>query len=334
MLLVTGATALAVFASLRANEPPGRLALDVRTIPLDAEDPGRTTVGPLRFRGGIWLRSSDPRFGGLSDLRVDGDGRRLLAVSDCGRGFVARLTYDARGHLAGLRSAELIDLTGPEGRPLRHREIDAEGLAIEDHGLVVAFEGKPPRLWRYALGPPFTGRPRALPTPPFGETCSGNEGPELLASLDDGRLVVACEGNAVMPSSTRLWVGQGKRWTARPYPLVREGWGAAFRPTAATPHPDGGVLILERRYPPLGIRLVHLSEADLEGSAPLEPHVLARLQPPLTVDNFEGLEARRDAGGAILLYLLSDDNGCAKRSGVFPPRLQRTLLLLFELQKC
>jgi hypothetical protein len=334
VLLVTAATALAVFASLQSNEPPGGLDLDVRPVPFNPEEPWQTTVGPLRFRGGLWLRSSDPRFGGLSDLRVDEGGRRLLAVSDCGRGLVARLAYDARGDLAGLSSPELIDLQGPDGRPLHHREIDAEGLAVEDQGLVVAFEGEIPRLWRYSLAPPFTGRPRPVPAPTFGDSCSRNEGPELLASLDHGRLVVACEGDGLGASSTRLWVGHGDHWSGHAYPLVREGWGGAFRPTAATRHPDGGVLILERRYPPLGIRLVYLSEADLEGSAALKPRVIARLQPPLTVDNFEGLEARLGAGGTILLYLLSDDNGCAKRPGVFPPRWQRTLLLLFELQKC
>jgi hypothetical protein len=245
---------------------------------------------------------------------------------------VASLVYDARGDLVGLRSAELIDLEGPGGEPLPYKEIDAEGLAVDDDGLVVAFEGEVPRLWRYALAPPFAGRPQPCSPPPFGDTCRGNRGPELLASLDDGRILVGCEGETVGPSATTLWVGNEKHWTGHTYPLVREGWGDAFRPTAATRHPDGGVLVVERRYPPLGIRVMYVSQTDLEGSAPLEPREVARLQAPLTVDNFEGLDARRDAGGSILLYLLSDDNGCAKRTGIVSPRVQRTLLLLFELQ--
>jgi hypothetical protein len=141
---------------------------------------------------------------------------------------------------------------------------------------------------------------------------------------------VACEGFA---SSTPLWEGHEGRWTRHSYPLVREGGGGAFHPTAATRDPEGGILIVERRYPPLGVRVVHVTEAELRGGGKLAPREIARLQPPMAVDNFEGLDARRDASGATLLYLLSDDNGCAKRAGVVPLRRQRTLLLLFELQK-
>jgi hypothetical protein len=329
-LLLVAASGLGALVPLRSSELSRPLALDVQSIALNPEDPARLTVGPLRFRGGLWLRSADPRFGGLSDLRVCEDGRRLLAVSDCGRGFVARLDYDAQGDLAGLRSAKLIELLGPGGLALPHREIDAEGLTVDDGGLLVAFEGEVPRLWRYPLNPPFAGRPVPQPAPPFGDDCRSNRGPELLASLGDGQLLVACEGEG---SSTALWVGAEGHWMRHTYPLVREEGGDSFHPTAATRDPEGGVLLLERRYPPLGVRLVHLSEGELEGEAPLEPREVARLQAPLTVDNFEGLDARRDIGGVTLLYLLSDDNGCAKRPGAVSPRQQRTLLLLFERRK-
>ena len=77
---------------------------------------------------------------------------------------------------------------------------------------------------------------------------------------------------------------------------------------------------------------MRLSRDDLEGDGPLVPREVARLAPPLTLDNFEGLDVRRDASGATLLYLVSDDNGCGKRRNVVAPRaLQRTLLLMFEL---
>lgn len=77
---------------------------------------------------------------------------------------------------------------------------------------------------------------------------------------------------------------------------------------------------------------MRLAKAALEGSGPLRPRELARLAPPLTVDNLEGLDVRRDPSGAELVYLVSDDNGCGKRSRLVAPRaLQRTLLLMFEL---
>ena len=41
---------------------------------------------------------------------MSADGARLLAVSDCGSGFTARLTYDADGRLAGVAAREIREL--------------------------------------------------------------------------------------------------------------------------------------------------------------------------------------------------------------------------------
>jgi len=95
--LVLGVSGLLVVASLRLHPQPDGLEWVVEQAPLNSSDPGQSHAGPLRFRGGLWLRSADPRFGGLSDLRVDEDGSHLVAVSDCGYGFSATLVYDARG---------------------------------------------------------------------------------------------------------------------------------------------------------------------------------------------------------------------------------------------
>ena len=52
------------------------------------------------------------------------------------------------------------------------------------------------------------------------------------------------------------------------------------------------------------------------------------------LDNFEGIDARRDADGRTLVYLISDDNDCAKvPGGSRGTGLQRTLLLMFALQE-
>lgn len=330
-----GVTALAVLASIGAEAPPNSFAVDVRPVPLNTTDPAQTRVGPLVYRGGLWLRSADPRFGGLSGLRVSPDGGQVVAVSDCGRGFTARLEYGPGGDLAGVRDATLTELLGPGGRALERDEIDAEGLAPSaDHGMLVVFERRLPRIWSYGQAPPLAGFPEARPGPPFGDECGGNRGPEALANLADGRLFVACEGGGLEEQATAAWLGREGRWSSRSYPLeAREtGFGDVFRPTGAALLPDGDVLVLERRFPPIEARVMRLSRDDLEGDGPLAPREVARLAPPLTLDNFEGLDVRRDASGATLLYLVSDDNGCGKRRNVVAPRaLQRTLLLMFEL---
>ena len=60
----------------------------------------------------------------------------------------------------------------------------------------------------------------------------------------------------------------------------------------------------------------------IKPGARLRPIHLATLAPPLTVDNFEGVAARRGPQGETLIYLVSDDNFQAA---------QRTYLMMFRL---
>lgn len=191
-----------------------------------------------------------------------------------------------------------------------------------------------PRISRYALEPPLGGLPEARIGPPLDDDCQGNKGPEAIAVGPDGGVLLLCEGGGLRPSSTTAWVGGGGGWTSRWYPLASDepGLHDVYRPTGATFLPDGDLLVLERRYPPLAVRLMRLSAESLAGAGPLAPREIVRLDPPLTLDNFEGLDARRTDSGATWLYLISDDNGCSKQSVVVAPRVQRTLLLVFELR--
>jgi hypothetical protein len=335
-LLCALAVGLGVFVALRvlaANpEPDGPVKLDAVPVPLDPGDPGRLEVGALHYLGGLWLRSDDPRFGGLSDLRLSPDGRELMAVSDCGHGFTARLGYDVNGKLVGISDARMVALTGGEGQPLGHEEIDAESLmAVGTDELDVGFEGS--NCIR-AYGRDFAGPGRLQPVPVGLDECGSNSGLELMADVGDGRRLLICEGRRDASSSVPAWIGAGDAWQTREYPLTfAGGWGAEpFRPTGAARLSSGDVLVLERRFPPLGARLVLLSKASLDASGALSGREIARIEAPLTLDNFEGLEVLQDGGGRVLVYLISDDNNCAKtlgaRRGVSP---QRTLLLQFSL---
>jgi hypothetical protein len=133
-------------------------------IVLSADDPARGRLGALKFLGGVELDSADPRFGGLSDLRIGPDGRRLVAVSDCGYGFSADLDLDENGAPRGLSNARLVDLAGPGGRALLVGERDSESLVWDGEHLEVGFEGRG-RVWRYAAEPPFSLPVSPVPTP-------------------------------------------------------------------------------------------------------------------------------------------------------------------------
>jgi hypothetical protein len=331
-LLAVGLGTAAAFSERGGRARP-EVPLEVVTVPLDAADPSRSAVGPLRYLGGLWLRSADARFGGLSDLRVSPDGARLFAVSDCGYGFTASLSYDGAGRLTGLADARIVDLTGVAGRPLPVGASDAESLVLGDEGLEVGFEGRG-KVLAYRTEPAFAGPARRLATPAGYPRCGLNKGLETMADTGDGRRLLICEGRRGASSTVPAWVGKANVWTAREYPLLFEGgWaGEPFRPTGATRLPDGDVLVLERRFPPLGARLVRLAGRSLDGAGLFEPREVARLETPLTTDNFEGVEARRDASGRTLVYILSDDNNCSKTGGFRGPRRERTLLLLFALE--
>jgi len=325
--LAVAAVVVSMAPVLRTDTP---LALEASPVPLDASDPSRGRVGPLLYLGGLWLRSDDPRFGGLSDLRVSPDGARLFAVSDCGDGFTAALSYDSAGRLAGLAEGRLVDLVDSAGRPLDRAESDAESLVL-GAGLEVGFEGRG-RIRAYAAEPAFAGPAREPGRPAGLEACGRNGGIETMADAGGGRRLLVCEARRGSSSTVPAWVGRGDAWQAREYPLAFEGgWaGEPFRPTGAARLPDGDLLVLERRFPPVGARLVRIARADLEGASALAPREVVRLEAPLTLDNFEGVDARRDDAGRTLVYLLSDDNGCAKAGGT--RGLQRTLLLLFALE--
>jgi hypothetical protein len=97
-----------------------------------------------------------------------------------------------------------------------------------------------------------------------------------------------------------------------------------YRVSDATLLPDGRLLILNRRFEWLeGFSLV-VTIADARGLRPgdtIESREIARLQPPLTIDNMEGVSVAVENGRTIV-WLVSDDN--------FSP-LQQTLLLKFAL---
>lgn len=326
---------LAIVLALGAALPTSEAAsfpIEVTQVPLNPLDAQQAGVGSLRYRGGLWLRAKDERFGGLSDLRVTADGSRVVMVSDCGYVLRASLVYDARGFLTGVSDPQIEALRGPGERPLRPGEEDAECLAPDaDGGFAVGFE-RLHRLWKYAAAD-LSGAPVELPIPAELARAPGNLGAEAMTRLADGRLLLLSEGPPDSPSYSAAWAGQGTKWSEWRYRLVYDPVAnrEPFRPTSAATLPDGDVLVLERRYPPVGARVRRLEGANLRDGGDLTGTEVARLELPLTVDNYEGIDVRTGSGGETLVYMLSDDNGCRKLLRPARPTSQRTLLLLFTL---
>lgn len=300
----------------------GQLVVEAIPVELDPKEPGPKQLGGLTFLSGFELRSSDPRFGGISGLVLSADGSMLYAVSDRGFWVSIQIRHDAAGRLAAFGPMEIFTLLTPGGGPVTGRERDAEGLAQErDGSFIVSFE-QIHRLWHYPPPPAaFKAPAQPVPVPAGLAGAPSNGGIEAVTVLPDGRLLIITEEYENPDGSLKGWFLQEGRFDPISY-FPSEG----FRVTDGAALANGDLLVLERRYGGLGswaARVKRVSKEGLRTGARLSGQELARLDPPLAVDNFEGIAVREDPNAGTLVYIISDDN--------YSP-LQRTLLLQFRLE--
>ena len=321
--LSAGLLSLCLLATPAVAEP---LSLQFEPVPLDTEDPTVTRVGQLRYLGGLWLRSANRAFGGLSGLTLADNGRRLVAVNDRAYWFTADILRADDGRLRGLSNADLAPMRGRGGGRIGGGNAMRDAEAVErlpDGSLMTGFERRH-RLWRYHPGPtPAQTTPTPFKTPPTLRFAPVNGGLEAIAAFANGNLLIVAEDYRDATGDFVGWLWRGDAWHD-----IRYAGTGQFKPTDFAVLADGDVIALERRFSAVGGvagRVQRISAETIEPGARLAGTELARLERSLSVDNFEGIAAHRDLDGATLIYILSDDN--------FNRLLQRTLLLLFELDE-
>lgn len=314
------AVLLAIFTPLQAEV---RTTTTATAISLDPDDRHRSRVGDLVWRGGVDIRHSDPRFGGLSGLHISQDGKQLIAVSDRGYRVTAILGYAAKD-LTDMTDIRIDRLRRSNGAPAKGGWHDAESLSPDGNGgFLVSFERRH-RIANYATnnGAILGGKPSRLALPQNAKEQPFNGGIEALTRLCDGRFIAISEkakfdGN----ENTRgMWIGRGNTWHGAAYPAFQ-----AFSPTGAATLPDCSVLVVERSFNVMdGVRarIVRVPAKAFDAGNKVTTQELAYLAPPLSVDNMEGIAVRKGDAGETLVYLVSDNNF----SGY-----QRTLLMMFEL---
>ncbi len=304
----------------------GAVPVSSTALPMNPSAPGQDQVGVLMWRGGLHVEGSGAGFGGLSALHVWPDGSGFLALSDTGYWVTGRLLIDDAGILTGVsdvRSARLLDL---DGEPVSMGQRDAEGLAIDGNGAALVSFERDHRVWRYAVDAAggLASVPVALPTPPGIEAAPRNGSLESLARLPDGRLVAMAEdlsddrGNYAWVSDT-----DGPDLTWQPFRCAGD---PDLEVSDATVLPNGDLLVVERGFSLLSGADIRIARVDADAIAPgarIEGIEMARLRPPMTVDNVEGAAVFAGPSGAPLLLLVTDDNFIG---------LQRTLFLLFEIR--
>ncbi|WP_448188405.1 esterase-like activity of phytase family protein [Azospirillum sp. sgz301742] len=301
-----------------------------RPVPLQHDDAQRDRVGAFVFRGAVEVVNGGPGVGGLSGLAITDGGRQFVAISDVGAVVFGRLHHDG-GRLVGVSDLTVRPLAGIGPRHGRAREDDSEEIvALPDGGWLVSFEGHH-RILRY---PPDFGRsggaPVELPLAPGMAELPLNSGLEAVTRLHDGRLLAFAEGPDNGVPERSAWIGgpllKGPGdWGPGDWSAFTYRAAPGFRPTGATVLPDGDVLVLERFFSLLGgvkARIARVARADLKPGAVVDGEELARLEPPLLTDNYEGIAAVPGAAGETLVYVVSDDNFSA---------LQRTYLLMLAL---
>lgn len=307
------------------------IATNVSAIPIsfDRERPDRTAFGKLIFRGGLNLFAKSHHFGGYSGLALDKSGTALLAVSDAGTFMRATLDYDGR-KLKALQDVVIGPILGKDGKPLRTgSKRDSEGLALAGGDTLngkafVSFERKH-RILRYPFTAKSFGPPdRALVLPKEARTMSDNRGFEAIALIRAGRLK-----GTIVAFSERLKDRKGnlKGWLIggpRPGAITLRRIGG-FDITDAASLPDGGIVLLERRFryaEGVKMRIRRVAPGELKRGALIEGEVLLEARDNLNIDNMEAIAVHRASSGETILTLMSDDN--------FSP-LQRSLIMQFAL---
>ena len=331
------ALVVAFVAFACAGTPPPSLpasSVTASRIPLYPNRPDDRRAGRLIYRGGLVLRSSDARFGGLSDIAVDESGSEILAISDRGRWVRAHLSYDPSGDLAGFDGVTIAPMLGMDGMSIEGNggDGDSEGLTLErDHDLngaaIVSFE-RYVRVWRYDLSKGFGATPSNVPIGSWVNALHNNAQLEAIALIRPDTLAVFGEMK-VNPGDDILAAFEGypggpRRLNTRMASVVPHDPHAV---TSAATAPDGSLFLLERRFSPaagVGMELRRIPASDVHEGARMEGEVLANLSfQDANIDNMEGIALRRGPNGETFLYLISDNNFSY---------LQRTLLLMFELR--
>ena len=313
----------AVRSSLLGAPP---IAIEVRAEPItafDSHDPSRQRFGQLEFRGGLTLTSSYREFGGLSAIRIAPDGAQFISLSDHGRWFKGRLTYEG-ARPVGIAEAVMAPILGPDGQALAaHGWHDTESIAEDGDTLYVGIEGVN-QIVRFDYGKDgLLARGHPIPVPPGIRTLPSNKGLEALVFVPrdqpmGGTLIAISERGLDNAGNLRAFLIGGPVPGTFAIKRIEK-----FDITDAARLPGGDLLILERSFSwseGLFVQIRRIQIGDVKPGAVVDGPVLFEADLRFEIDNMEGLAVHQTPAGETVLTMISDDNFSA---------VQRTELLQF-----
>ena len=304
VLLIAGlaiTSARAAFIRGLVNTPP--TTIDVRAQPITAFDPhnpAQQRFGQLEFRGGLTLKSSYPEFGGLSAIRMARDGAHFISLSDHGRWFQGRVTYQGQRPI-GIADAVMAPILGPDGVALAARGWhDTESIADDDGTLYVGIEGVN-QIVRFDYGKDgLLAQGHPIPVPPGIHTLPKNQGLEALVFAPrnlpmGGTLIAISERGLDQAGNLRAFLIGGPAPGNFSIKRIKQ-----FDISDAALLPGGDLLVLERSVSwPDGlvvqIRLINIG--DVKPGAVVDGPVLFDADLRFQIDNMEGLAVHQTSRG-------------------------------------
>ncbi len=287
-------------------------------LPLDRDRPTLHRLGALEHEGSWRLESDMAGFGGISALHVARG--EVLALTDSAT--LLRFRFDGRATEAPIEARPLPGIFSPEnGKP----DSDSESLVL-DPATGTAWAGFETSNVIRRFGPGLAEK-TGWAIPAGMKDWPHNSGPEAMIRLADGRFLIFSEGaQGPKGSYEALLVAGDPTDAALPALPFFYRPPNGFQPTDAVELPDGRLLMLNRYFSlrkGVAASLVILDPRRIAPGAIIAGREIARLAPPLLVDNMEGLSIEPTAKrGRITVWLVSDDN--------FNP-LQQTVLMRFAL---
>lgn len=319
VILSTLAVAASVpaFAQTATDAPLERAELADFKVEVVPEPPVGVTpevLGPLRYRGGVWVSAPGKRFRGWSGLHVSADGKRFDVVEN-GDWASGVLSYDRNGNLAGLKLERSGLLLDENGRPFTEDlDKDAEGLDFDGSRFLVGFEGRD-RVNTYTS---CDAPAELVPLPPEAlEGIQPGGGFSSVVALSGGRRLFLPEKvypdpkvPVPGPTRTRGWLvtpeGEGVIWLRQ-----SDGW----LPVSLSLLPGGDLLLLELLAAPGKLttktRFSRIAGGDIRLGATLAAEELAVISPPTPGSRFESSSARLGPKGETLIYVASNEGPSA-----------------------
>lgn len=265
---------------------------------------GASLAGPSVLAGPhvtIWDTPDIPfseNFGGLSGLLIEGDS--LIAASDRGALFVARVQRGSDGWLDAPTQTRMIVLPLLRGLPTQEVETDLEGLARMDSGdIVLAFE----RFARIDTLKALDATPRPTHRWNLFEDSFGNGAFEAVATLPDGDVLAILEGpSEALTTFAHRWDGVrgGDGWSERIEMPLSDG----FVIVGADMGPDGCLYLVDRKFTLAGGFAHRLRRVARLGDLGEVIYTSA----PAVLGNAEGISITELENGDLIATLITDNN--------------------------